>query len=599
MNLEMKAMIDSKIIPHIERLMTDILQHKDDLTMAGIKVFKSGDVFVPGKIINGASFVLVMMDEGEKKEAYLHAVRKLIHFTAHKDMKTWGHFNYLKGLYRLKEHDLLHQVLEADALDPLKEKLDWREFVKQSDYSLVNYPTNYYGVAYGIAKYRELLGWDFTNHSDILLDKFIHHVTTYSGEHLYMDETPGEGRYDRYSILIPGEICGLLYATGVKIPEVLLNMLRQSLNICLSLVHEKGHGIGYGRSIGPYGDTAILEVLSIGAVLGLLNETEKEIAYGYHVRIIHKFVDFWMDDAMQSINMWEKGRGTDGYRHKGRILGENMSLCCQVLHTYHDWVSIGYGNRTVSKNWKKMIDGLTPYNYYAFTEDQFDRGLLVVRDKSHVFQLPLINGGGGTAGDVRGNSYYYATPYLPIPNEALVLESPADTFYAQLMPRYTFEDGSELMSLAYMKDITTYQADDYFELTYILENLCQVGDRYPIMDQRGACRIKYVFKSGYIKREEWVTWQESSWIEIVMEFLCFSNNPTLDEHGFILFEDGPIQKFKVSGLDYTGSEVLGLEEVYHTSHKALETKLQFRKQVKNFDRPMKIQWEMFYDNRRS
>ena len=27
----------------------------------------------------------------------------------------------------------------------------------------------------------------------------------------------------------------------------------------------------------------------------------------------------------------------------------------------------------------------------------------------HVFMLPLINGGGGTAGSVHGKSYYYAT----------------------------------------------------------------------------------------------------------------------------------------------------------------------------------------------
>ena len=29
---------------------------------------------------------------------------------------------------------------------------------------------------------------------------------------------------------------------------------------------------------------------------------------------------------MQSVNMWEKGRRTDGYRNKNRILGENLKM---------------------------------------------------------------------------------------------------------------------------------------------------------------------------------------------------------------------------------------------------------------------------------
>ena len=158
-----------------------------------------------------------------------------------------------------------------------------------------------------------------------------------------MDETKGEGRFDRYSILIPAEITELVVKTGWQEPELIRDMLGRSARIVLQMANEQGWGFSYGRSIGAYGETAVLQILASAAQLpGLLTENERTLAYAYSIKCIRTMILFWYDEEMQSINMWNKGRRTDGYRNKNRILGENLSLSMQVIDVIEQWKSLGY-----------------------------------------------------------------------------------------------------------------------------------------------------------------------------------------------------------------------------------------------------------------
>lgn len=570
----LKELANDKIIPHLKYLIDEIIMYQNDLKLNGVEVYSSGDVFVPGKIVNGAAYVLTMIDSDEREE-YKEKVKELIKFTASKEMKTWGYLNYIMGLYRLSENGLLDELLDPETLEVLKESLDWRHFVNLDDLSLINLPTNYYGVAYSVARYRELLGWDDSNFSQKLFDKLFDHVEKYSGECLFMDETAGEGRFDRYSILIPGEVCSTLSSTGLEIPETLLKMLRQSANICLSLANETGNGISYGRSIGAYGDTAVLEILSIAAKLGILTDDEIEIAYGYNVKIVEKFVSFWIDPTMKSINMWENGRRTDGYRHKGRILGENFSLCCQVLHIYHQWIDAGYQDKSINKDWNKMISNLPRYNYFPFAKGKLDRGLAVIRDNEHVFSVPFINGGGGTSGDVNGKRYYCASAYLPIPFELRTLEVPADTHYAQLTPRITTKNGDKLMNIAYMKNIITDVQENCFTVSYTQDCLCNVDDGYPEQDDSVKSEVKFVFKANTIEKEEAYFFDNyEDIVNIKMEFLTYSKDFNIDNNK-VLFENGPIESIEIEGLNILECSMLDDSVENNTSHQKLESIVTF------------------------
>ncbi|MGH1558514.1 hypothetical protein ACRAWD_13890 [Caulobacter segnis] len=61
----------------------------------------------------------------------------------------------------------------------------------------------------------------------------------------------------------------------------MLTWLRKSADVMLMRLDADGRGFEYGRSIGPYGETAIIEVLTAAAVLDLLTPPEKDLAYAY------------------------------------------------------------------------------------------------------------------------------------------------------------------------------------------------------------------------------------------------------------------------------------------------------------------------------
>ena len=589
MNRTMTGIVYEDILPHLKYLSNEVDKYGLDMVMDGVKVFESGDRFVPGKIINGASFVLTMTQVDDE---FIEQFKSLIRFSAPLYIETWGYMNYIQGLYRLHLGGRLEEMLDEETLVILKESLDWRHFVNIEDLSLIQKPTNYYGVAFGLAKYRELLGWDEGNYSDLLFDKLMDHILEFSGDYSYMDETPGEGRFDRYSILIPGELCSILHGTGMEIPPLLIKMLKQSANLCIRIANEEGQGISYGRSIGAYGDTAILEILSIAGLLGILDETELEIAYGYCQAIINTFTDFWLDKQRKSVNLWDRGRATDEYRHKGRILGENYSLCCQVIHTYQQWLESKYVPSN-DKNWLELIKELPKHEYFCFAKGEFERGLAIVRRDKHIFMLPIINGGGGSPGNVRGKSYHYATPYLPIPQENNCLENIADSHLPNLVPRIVDQQGLEYMPVSYIKSIEEIESSGGYKLILKQDVLCQIGERYPISSEIASLVTEYEFIGYEIIRRDTFTFENSSQIkEVYMEFYTFSQMAKRDSNQ-VSFESGSVTSFEVDGLKVEDVIQLRNDVAMNTPHGQLKTKVIVRKQDQ-FENIFKMSWKLSY-----
>src|SRR5262249_10233844 len=138
------------------------------------------------------------------------------------------------------------------------------------------------------------------------------------GQFGFSDETAGEGRFDRYSILLIAEICERFVETGLTVPPELKRMLRKSAELALATASSTGEGFSFGRSIGAYGETAELEILSIAAYLDVLSAEEKQYAYAYATRIVARYVEFWYDSTLHSVDLWGKGRRTDAYRGENR-----------------------------------------------------------------------------------------------------------------------------------------------------------------------------------------------------------------------------------------------------------------------------------------
>jgi hypothetical protein len=581
------GIIDQTILPHLQHYFDRIYQEKAGLTIDGVPAFSESDRFVGGKVIVSMAYALSRTDRTSPEFATrVRMLRDIVEFVSqYEHYATWNHLYALKGLYRLKQEGLLDDVVVESTLAVLKNQLDWRSFVDPTDLRLINYPTNYYGVAVGIARYRELLGWDPEGNSSRILERLLQHVRTYSGEQGFMDETPGEGRFDRYTTLIPAEIAILLTSTETDVPPMIREMLRKSSDIILNLANTQGHGFPYGRSIGLYGDLAPLQILSIAARLNVLNEEEKRAAYAYSTLIVRKYADFWLDAGMHSVNMWDKGRRTDEYRNKGRILGENLSTAMQIVEAAEDWDAAGYDGAPSMAALQSYLQRLPRYRLYRFAEGEYDRALVIARDGEHVFALPLISG---------ARSYYSSTPYLPVPAAVSVLETPPNTNFSHLVPRITLADGRALMPIVYIKDISTEERGDTLVVRYHQDEMALLGETAPRRDRVLSSKTTYVFAPGMMERED--VFRTSSPVranEVALEFLTSSRQPTTQGRR-VAFGEGTISAIEAWGLGDAVVEVLSGDKAIGAPDGPLHNRVLWKRALGPIGDGFAVRWKMTY-----
>ncbi len=482
----------------MEHLFEKIAEEKENITVDGVPGYNAKAQFTNGKVICESAYVICELLPPEKKEDGLCQLRQVIRFTSRMLFETWGILYALQGIYRLRQHGLLDRAADEQDLETLKKALDWRTFVDtENDFALIRKPTNYYGVAFGIARYRELLGWEPVRYSQVLLSHLLDHISRYSGEYGFMDETRGSGRYDRYSILIPAEITELVLSTGWEEPELIRSMLNCSAHICLHMACKAGTGFSYGRSIGAYGDTAALQILSTAAALGgIFSPEEETLARGYCCALVHSMVHFWYDEDMQSINMWEKGRRTDGYRNKNRILGENLSLFNQIIVAEEQWRRIGLTLEKEPEGWEKLAEKQPRFSLTRFTELPLPRSLALLRDGSRVWSLPVING---------GDEYADRDPYLPVPRSNFLLEAVPDETHGAWLPCLEMKDGPLLLPAGFASE-TRMEEDGSVCRVFIRQKGLLIAGKRPVMtDDRAGIETVYTFAPGSVTREDTLT----------------------------------------------------------------------------------------------
>ena len=591
----MGRLMKERLRPIMENLFTRVSEGGLGLKIDGMPVYNERAQFVGGKVINQACYTAV---EFLKTEESLCRLGDIIRMVSDMPMETWGILNGISGLYRLKKAGQFQKFVDGETLKKLKLSMDWRTFVDvENHYALIHKPTNYYGVAFGIARHRELLGWEPEGHSSRLLERLMEHIDRYSGELCFMDETPGEGRFDRYSILVPSELTSQLLATGLPVPEKIKKMLDKSAHIFLQLADEEGLGFSYGRSIGAYGDSAALEVLSAAvAVDGILNEDEKEIAYGYSVKLMNHLADFWYDTDMESINMWEKGRKTDNYRNKNRILGENSSLCMQMVNSFEHWRRAGYGDHEICSDYARRLKGLKPYLYVPFVRGEYERGLAIVRDGRNIWSLPLING---------GQKYYDKDPYMPVPFRNLVLQGVPEYHHGQLVPQFWMEDGEILMPVAYMTEITHQERDGSFSVACRFDGLCRMGEGIFVNGQKEEVdaladnsvsgnsqeaqrpkredgvrgKVIYTFSKGTIKRDDVFIFEEKKRVNKVrLVLLAYSEEPEIQGER-VTFAEGILAGMEAEGYGNCKFTAAGDDGSFDTPHGRLSGEVVWEKEL--------------------
>lgn len=542
----MNQSVEGRVRPQIETLLEALAAEGRDYRLDGVEVFDAQDKFLPGKIAIGMSHVLVATSRDDPAFAErLAAFRRLSELTLEDTNDSWGIYYYISALHELEGAGLLDEAVAPATLARLRERLDWRAFVREPELTLIDLPNNYYGVAFSIARLRFLLGWEDASASEALLAKTLQHFRDYSGEYGFADETSGEGRFDRYSVLLIGEIAQRFIETGVEPPAEVREWLRKSVDVMLPRLNLRGEGFEYGRSIGVYGETAFIEVLTAAAALNALTDEEKAMAYAFSSRVAARYVDFWLDTGTGSVNLWDHGRKTDGYRGKHRILGENLSLAHQLIYTNAIWNRLGMTDAAPDAGFEAWLDRQPTSMTTWFARGEHDRVLVTYRDGDRVIGLPLING---------GPTQHMNTPYFPIPFSPGVLSGAADETFPQLVPRLTFGDGAALQPLSYFKDVEVTEDGARTTVSYRQGEWDRMGETAPRPDDRATIATRYVLERGAIRRSDDIVLDEGAGpATIDLEFPVFSRGATVDG-AVIRFAQGEVTSFEATGLTCAPNE---------------------------------------------
>ena len=536
----MHRTVEARLMPQVERLLEQLLRERRDMRLDGVKVFESGDKFLPGKIAIAMSYRITSLKDGDPRlDQRLRDFADIADLTLDDVNDSWGIYYYMSALNALKDRGLLARAVHPATIAKLRAKLDWRRFVRP-DLTLIDLPNNYYGVAFSIARLRYLMGWEDAAASDQLLARTLDHYRKYSGAYGFADETEGKGRFDRYSVLLIGEIAQRLVETGMTPSAEVKAWLRRSVDLLLPRFNLRGEGFEYGRSIGTYGETAFLEVLTAAARLKVLTPVEERMAYAFSSRIAARYMDFWVAPDTGSVDLWRQGRRTDAYRGKHRIFGENLSLARQYIYTDAIWNDLGYRGRAPDPGYARWLGTLPRVTTTWFARGDYDRAVVTLRDRGRVIGLPIINGAEGQ---------HMNSPYFPIPQSPGLLQGSADGAIPQLVPRITLGDGAVLMPLAFFEDVRVTRRGAITDVRWRQDALDRMGGNDAVADARVSIETYYSFSPGRIVRQDRVVPKPGVRIaRIDMEFATFSAQPRIATPISVRFAQGQVTGFAGTGF---------------------------------------------------
>ncbi len=589
----MNQTVQARLVPQTEALLVKLMAEKRDLVIDGQRVFATsgeswGDKFLGGKIADSMAYLILATPRDDPRFArYVSGFRELSRLTLDDHLDTWGIFYYMAALDQLQRAGLLEQCVDAETLAALKTKLDWRTFVRP-DLSLIDLPNNYYGVAFAISGMRHKLGWEDDSGMNTLVTKVLGHYRTFS-ESGFADETEGDGRFDRYSVLLIGEIAHHYVEIGLPPPPEVKAWLRASAQLALNRLNAQGDGFEYGRSIGAYGDTALVELVTIAAYLDVLTPQEKAAAYTYASVAANKYLRFWVDADTGSVNLWDKGRRTDAYRGKHRILGENLSLAQQYEYTNALWNEMGYAGRAPLADliaWRRTRPELTTT---WFSRGVYDRALVTLRDGDRLIGLPLINGGDGQ---------HMNSPYYPIPFSPGLVAGVADSSLPQLLPQVTFSDGATLAPLAYFKHIEVTTDQGITTVMYHQDESDRLGQAKPLPDPRLKVETTYRFAPHLVTRTDVLTATQALDLRSIdIEFASYSPGLKLVHEGAnwtATYAEGAAKSFAVSGFATCTLDAVD-DRAYQTPSGPFVSRVKCTTGAIALMHPLTLSWRLRYE----
>jgi hypothetical protein len=584
--LSFNQVVETRIRPQTGRLLELLATNGRATNLDGISVFNGSDKFLTGKIAIGyAEFIEALPANDPSLPRHLANFAKIAKMTVDDPNDTWGIYYYLVALKKLKKAGYLDRAVDRLTMAKLRVRLDWRSFMDRDTYELIDHPNNYKCVAFAIARIRAELGWEGPEAAEAILGTLAQHYNAFSGPYGFADETDGEGRFDRYSVLLAGEIANHFVQTGSQPPQQVKDWLRKAADVMLMRLNSKGEGWEYGRSLGPYGETAIIETLTAAAASGVLTRTEMDMAHAYATFVANRYINFWLDPTTGSVNLWDRGRRTDAYRGKFRIFGENLSLAHQFTYTNAVWNSLGYKDRMPIADFEARLAQRPTQVTTWFSRGAYDRMLFTRRDRGHLFGLPLING---------GPTQHMHNPYYPMPFARGIVESMADGKTPQLVPRFTLANDEVLMPLAFFKNAHVTTRGSVTSVSARQDEMDRLGAAVPIRDDRLAVTTRFDFRNGEVSRTDIYTPKAPLDVKkIDLEFAGFSE--VAGQNGLTTtLRGGAAVQFKVEGLETCSAQNIDNLPDYRSDTGAMRSLVRCQTGPRRLDRPFSITWQLKY-----
>jgi hypothetical protein len=352
---------------------------------------------------------LIEAHAGSKAFSQLYAALALRHFG--RDLKT----------------NPLWLNLSSDEQKAWRSLLNPGRFYDAKTNRVIDLPDNYLGVAARIASVSYDLGIS-TDRAflDRLLDRAAIQFTT---GHIYADDSPPTGRYDRYSNEYARYIWEAAEMAGRRdILDKVRPSLSAQMRLWWDLVSEDGYGYNWGRSQG------VVSYLDTPEIAGFLAEhlefrpaALKEIAALYYQAWNYLRNDYRVDAHLLSIFAF--GRGNYSYITREREWQQTTGFFGKLANS-HAKVIEALNKEGVSSF--PAVPTLASVNRFEFFRKSPDReaGVWLVRQGAMRFALPI------TTGPRPGLSDYLAAPH-----GLAGFAVPVEQSYPALVPYVELADG--------------------------------------------------------------------------------------------------------------------------------------------------------------
>ena len=357
---------------------------------------------------------LVEAHAGSKAFSQLYAALALRHFG--RDLKT----------------NALWLSLSPDEQKSWRSLLNPERFYDPKTNRVINLPDNYLGVAARIAS----ISFDLGISTDrAFVDKLLERAAIqFTSGHLYADDLPPTGRYDRYSNEYARYIWEAAEMVGRKdILESLRPSLKTQMRVWWDLVAEDGYGYNWGRSQG------VVSYLDTPEIAGFLADHAEfrpaplsDIAALYFQAWKYLENDYRTDRHLLSIFAF--GRGNYSYITPEREWQQTTGFFGKLANSHMKVIDAL--TREGVTNFASVPE-LTAVDRFEFFRKEPERaaGVWLVRKGSVRFALPI------TTGPKPGLSDYLAAPH-GLPGFA----APVEQTYPAFVPFLELADGRVIVA---------------------------------------------------------------------------------------------------------------------------------------------------------